>query len=225
MSHLFIDAAALSFLVCLVVAMLLLLLLLRLGPLCESFHLRTSFMSALKDWSPRELKRIDLWRSRIGDEEANALALALVSGSFPQLVHIDLYGNFIGPEGAEALAGALERGSFPSLVRIDLHWNELGEDGLMALALALERASLPALRDIFLRSNGVPDDDDVFRRLRRAITCACQRGRLLLLLGAERARRETPLKRFLARDGDHAVLWRTLRFMLPCDYSAPGILR
>ena len=203
---------------------LLMVMLLKLCCLCDTMHFHSSFASALSDWSPLELKRIDLGSECIRDRGTKALAWALARGSFPLLTHIDLYGNSIGPEGAKALAATLECGSFPALARIELNWNAIGEDGAMALTLALERVSLPALEDVALSSN-VASVSDVSPRLRNAIACARQRGRLLLFLSAERARSKTPVKRFIARDGDRAVLWRTLRFMLRCDYSAPGVLR
>ena len=181
-------------------------------------------------------------RKFIGDAEAKAIASALKRGSFPRLESIELYNNYIHDDGAKALAMALERGSFQALEWMDFGGNCIGSDGVGALASLLRHGHLPQLGRMDLHDNWIdPDnanvllttlqqatlpsfggmsicvdaDGDVQRRLNNAITCARQRGRMLLFLGAENVRCESQAKRFLAKDGDRAIACRTLRFMLP----------
>ena len=85
-------------------------------------------------------------------------------------------------------------------------------EGAEAIAAALEHATFPLLEKMDLRANQIPED--VMRRTRKAMTCARQRGRMLLLLGAENGRCESAARGFLRRDGDRAVMCRVLRFML-----------
>ena len=198
--------------------------------------------SALKRGSFPRLESIELYNNYIHDDGAKALATALVRGTFPRLEVIDLYHNCIGDEGAKALALALERGSFQALEWMDFGGNCIGSDGVGALASLLRHGHLPQLGRMDLHDNWIdPDnanvllttlqqatlpsfggmsicvdaDGDVQRRLNNAITCARQRGRMLLFLGAENVRCESQAKRFLAKDGDRAIACRTLRFMLP----------
>ena len=108
---------------------------------------------------------------------------------------------------------ALERGEFPRLERITLYDCDIGADGTNALATALRRAALPALASVELGGN-VTLHDDIRDRVRDLACGARQRGRMLLLLGAESARCKAPARRFLTQDGDRAVMCRTLGFML-----------
>ena len=160
------------------------------------------------------LKCIDLDENCIGDEGAKAIASALERGSFQALESLDLGSNAIGPDGAKALASALERGSFPRLQLIYFRGNICGSEGIDAFVSALRRASLPELGNSAFRVTIGPDDETE-RRLKNASSGARQRGRMLLFLGSESGRCNSPTKRFLKRDGDHAAMTRALKFMLP----------
>ena len=173
----------------------------------------TALSSALERSAFPQLKRIDLHGNWCGASGAKAIASALKRGSFPALEFIGLGWNLIGDEGVKRLASALRRGAFPRLAQIALYHHGIRTEGAKALAAALERSTLPMLEDVNFDTNHIPKE--VLRRVRRAVACARQRGRMLLLLGAESARCESPAKHFLTRDGDRAVMCRTLGFMLP----------
>ena len=79
----------------------------------------------------------------------------------------------------------------------------------------LQRAALPALENIILDDNH--SLDDAMRLVHSACAGACQRGRMLVLLSAENDRCAAAAKRFLAKDGDRAVMNRTLGFMHAWD--------
>ena len=138
---------------------------------------------------------------------------ALERGAFQYLNYINLFANDIRPEGAKAVASALERGSFQSLWDLVLRDNLIGAEGAEAVAIALEHSTLPRLENVNLNGNrGV--GDSVLKRVRVAVAGARQRGRVLSLLGAESDRCNSPARRFLARDGDRAVMCRVWGFML-----------
>ena len=124
-----------------------------------------------------------------------------------------LSGNDFKDEGAKALASALQHGSFQRLEFVGVADNDIGPEGAEAFAVALDRSTLPLLQNVNLNGNHFMDDH-VLRRVRSAVTGANCRGRMMLVLYAESDRCESPAKRFLARDGDHAVMCRIWKFML-----------
>ena len=63
-----------------------------------------------------------------------------------------------------------------------------------------------------LHGNHIPNG--VLRHASNAVTAIRRRKRMLLFLGAENVRCESVAKRFLARDGDRAVVCRIWSFML-----------
>ena len=198
--------------------------------------------SALERGSFQGLESIELYNNYIKDAGAKALASALERGTFPRLKVIDLYANCIGDEGAKALASALERGTFQALEWMDFGGNLIKSDGIGALVTLLQDGRLPHLERLDLHDNwigpkdatiiltklqhatlpplvkmtfSVVGDGNLRPRLNDAVACARQRGRMLLFLSAENVRCKSHAKRFLWRDGDHAAMRRTLRFMLP----------
>ncbi len=100
----------------------------------------------LHDWSTTTLTTLSLFRNRIGDEGAKALAQNTT------LTTLDLVGNNIGDEGAKALAqnttlttlylggnnigdeGAKALAQNTTLTRLSLYWNHIGVEGAKALA-------------------------------------------------------------------------------------------
>ena len=94
------------------------------------------------------LKRLNFYFCRIGDEGASALAGVLPSG----LTTLNLGNNQIGAAGAIALAGAL-RGS--RITELNLEENQIGYAGAIALAGALRGSGITVLN---LMGNQIGDE-------------------------------------------------------------------
>jgi hypothetical protein len=88
--------------------------------------------------------QINLRGNRIGDEGAQALAVALASGNCPSDLQLDLYANKIGGQGAQALAEALVTGNCRPGLQLKIDNNEIGDDGVQALAKALATGNCPS---------------------------------------------------------------------------------
>jgi len=86
-----------------------------------------------------QVKKLDLWRNKIGDRGAKALAAALPKSFVEEL---NLRHNDIGDEGAEALAAGLP-GS--QVKKLDLYQNKIGDRGAKALAATIPKSSVEEL--------------------------------------------------------------------------------
>ena len=73
---------------------------------------------------------------------------------------------------------------------------------------------LPSLRGIVFSAFYSLDEESAVWRLHDAICRSRPRARMLAMLGAlARGDCAAPVRRFVDKDGDCAMMWRTLRFM------------
>ena len=70
---------------------------------------------------------LNLWRNKISDRGAKALAAAFAEGAMPKLEELRLIDNQIGDEGAKALAEAVGKGALPELQTLFLGQNKLSQ--------------------------------------------------------------------------------------------------
>jgi len=141
-----------------------------------------TFLKLVKEGScPQELS-LNLRGSKIGDEGAKALAVALKTGPCPQGLTINLIGSMIGAEGAKALAAVLETGACPQGLSIHLSWNNVGDEGAKALAAALQTGACPQGLAIHLRGNKIgPKGAKAFAAALKS--GACPQGLTINLMG------------------------------------------
>ena len=96
---------------------------------------------------------LSLWKNKISDRGAKALAAAFAEGAMPKLEGLVLKYNQIGDEGAVALAEAVGKGALPELKDLLLNNNQIGDEGAKALAEAVGKGALPKLKELFLQGN------------------------------------------------------------------------
>ena len=97
----------------------------------------------------------------VGDEGAEALAMALRAGACPKDLSLDLRNCRVGEVGARALAGALSSGKCPEGLRLSVAANDLGESGVRAMAFALRSGKCPKRLDLNLGgTKGGPGGQD-----------------------------------------------------------------
>jgi Ran GTPase-activating protein (RanGAP) involved in mRNA processing and transport len=154
--------------------------------------------------------------NRISDTGATKLASVLAKHT--ALKHLNLSNNTFGDVGASALAPALA--NLNSLQYLDLSKNAIGDIGIQGLFTTVNR--LLTLKYCYLRQN------PGFAQIAYATSewiCANNKAKAQVLalyrLDSDRSDNDqkpqanSVLKRFLARDGDHAIMGgRVLRFLL-----------
>lgn len=189
----------------------------------------------------KTLALLELGRNHLGDDGAMVVAEAMKRNETPKTIHLDV--NDIGDEGAKALARAIEVNT--SVERLCLSGNRIGDEGAKALAAALplnhtlETFTLGwnepltdaggsalvntvsqsfVVRDIYFDA---PDLRDAIHHRYGVERRRCiARRTLLAIMRHEGVERESPLARFLDRDGDHAVASRVLGFLMPVAHTS-----
>ena len=97
------------------------------------------------------LTTLDLNDNEIGDDGAQALAIALENNT--SITEFNLEYNQIGDEGAQALATALQKNN--SLTVLNLGYNEIVDEGAQALATVLRNNI--SIMELNLGSNEIGD--------------------------------------------------------------------
>ena len=117
-----------------------------------------ALFNVLKSKAAEQVEYLDLFKNKIGEEGAAAIAAAAAKGGMPRLSDMSLFFNQIGDAGALALAsGAVAGGAFRELKTLRLGRNKIGDAGVVALATAFETGALPALSSLFLGDNQIGD--------------------------------------------------------------------
>ncbi|KAK9845637.1 hypothetical protein WJX84_006297 [Apatococcus fuscideae] len=96
------------------------------------------------------LTHLNLWNTRLGNENARPILHALHSNT--RLVSLDLGCNELGPEVGNMVAAMLRNNG--TLQTLDLRTNRLGKTGIIAIAEGCTQNS--SLQELLLNNNGMP---------------------------------------------------------------------
>jgi hypothetical protein len=151
------------------------------------------------------LLELSLSSCKIGNSGAAALAKAVMGSN--SLQGLDLGHCVIGDKGALALAEAV--GESKSLQKLRLSGNCITAAGANALASGVARSAHVVHVDLF----------EFERVIAEAKRFRPERWELLTFMAGGEAPRTLAVRRFLERDGDHAIMTMVLQFMFPRPFE------